>query len=211
MLQFLVLSVFALPTFADTFYIITGEQPVELRVIYKNQPHSVRTHILVKGRKLELAQYERVCSRSDDSDYEVGIENRAAISLKKSYPCYYYVPSNEKEGSLSERFAITFRWIKKKLRLESNVRKPIIAEGRASGDIEISKSQYPVMELKFDKNDDIKVIKLIVIHDNKIINEITVNENSISMKDLKIGQIYLILMIGKDDAISVSQRFNIVE
>jgi hypothetical protein len=208
-LQFLVLSVFALSAFADTFYIITDDQPVELSITYTNQ--QVKSYTLVNGEKLELALYEKVCSKSDDSEYEVGIENRAAISLKKSYPCYYYVPSsNKKKSSLSEKFAITFRWVKKKLRLESNVRKQVMAEGRG-GDIDISKSQYPVMELRFDRNDEIKVIKLIVVHNNKIVNETTVNGNSISLKNLKIGQIYLIQMIGKDGTISVSQRFNIIK
>jgi len=211
-LQLFILLFFALPTFADTFYIITGEQQVELRVISKNRLHFAKTYILVKGEKLKLSQYERVCSKSDDSEYEVGIENRTAISLKKSYPCYYYVPSrSEKKGSVSEKFAVTFRWIKKKLLLESNVRKPIIAEGRADGDIEISKSQYPAIELKFDRNDDIEVTKLTIKYNDKIINEVIVNENSISMTDLKIGQRYIIEMIDKDGAISVEQQFVIVK
>jgi len=203
---FLILQFLALPAFADTFYIITGEQPVELRITYTNQ--HVKSYTLVKGGELELALYEKICSKSDDSEYEVGIENKA-ISLKKSYLCHYHTPSNEKKGALSEKLAITFRWIKKKLRLESNVRKQIIAEGRG-GDIDISKSQYPVLELKFDRNDDIKVTKLIIAHNNKIIKKV-IKGNSISIKDLKIGQIYVVQMIGKDGKDAVLQRFNIVK
>ena len=214
-LPFLALSVLAFPAFADTFdtfYIITGEQPVELRVTRQNQ--RVSSYSLVKGRTVELALYEKVCSSSNDSEYEVGIKNRTAISLKRSYPCYNYTPSNEKKGTLSEKFAITLRWFKKKLRLElleSNVRKQVIAEGREDGDIDISKSQYPVLKLNFDNDDDIEVVKLTVIQNNQIINEIIVQGNSISRTDLKIGQIYLIEMIEADNSIAVSQRFKIVK
>jgi hypothetical protein len=207
-LQFFALSAFAADTF-DTFYIITGEQPVELHVTYQSQ--RVSLHHLVKGRTLELALYEKVCSSSNDSEYEVGIKNKTAISLKRSYPCYYYTPSNEKKGTLSEKFAITFRWFKKKLRLESNVRKQVIAEGRDDGDIDISKSQFPVLELNFDNDDDIKVVKLTVGYNDKIIKEIIVQGNSISMTDLKIGQIYIVQMIGKDGKNAVLQRFKIVK
>ena len=210
-LQFFALSAFAADTF-DTFYIITGEQPVELRVTRQNQ--RVSSYSLVKGRTVELALYEKVCSSSNDSEYEVGIKNRTAISLKRSYPCYNYTPSNEKKGTLSEKFAITLRWFKKKLRLElleSNVRKQVIAEGREDGDIDISKSQYPVLKLNFDNDDDIEVVKLTVIQNNQIINEIIVQGNSISRTDLKIGQIYLIEMIEADNSIAVSQRFKIVK
>jgi len=207
---FLILQFFALSAFADTFEIISSKKPVTLTVTYKN--NLVRSYKLRNGRTLKfLFPYKKICSKSDDSEYEVGIKNRPAISLKKSSPCYYYHPSNEKQLSLLERFVITFRWIQQELRLESNYRRLIPAIGREEGDINISKSKYSFLKLKFDKNDDIQVTKLFVIQKDKTSKEFIVPGNCIYIKQLEIGQEYLIQMIKTNGNIAVSQRFVIVK
>jgi len=199
--QFLILCVSSV--YADTFHIITGKQ-VELFVTYKG--NETKHYLVEGGEELEL-QYEKICAESSDSNYEIGIKDTIS-SLKKSSPCHIYTHTNN-ENSTSKKVIIAFNWIRQKLQLESNVRNLIVAEGRGDDDIVISKSRYPFMKLKFEKNDSIKEIKLITSYNDEKIGEIRMKD--IFIKRVKIDHVYIIEMIGKDDKKVANWRFKIVE